>query len=244
MATSAALDDLGMVSRGSTDVHWFATGEATGHLDAAVIDAAMPAIERVVTTLPGLVDSMVAVLHRGDPPRVVLGVWQSGGLTLSGVTRATGEVGEWVGSGPPPQLTVADLEAISIQRYARRRSALAAFSDAWRRRDIDALLSVMSPEPTYRGSTGPLPGTSFFGVDEVRAGLSKMLGGDPVPRLACDPEPVAPQAWYVADRAITFWSLPFTNADGTVTEVPGVDLLTFDADDRIQLKDAYRKAFP
>ena len=257
MAACAAADgapvDLGTTGPAAGDVHWFATGDATAQSDAASIDAATRVIAGLVAASADRIDSIVAVLHRDDPRHVLLGVWRGGVLTLDALAPCPSEAGEWAVTAPPRQLTMVDLDAIAIPRSirsgdddveARRRSVLAAFSDAWGRRDIDTLLSLMSAEPTYRGSTGPFPGTSFVGIDEVRAGFKKMLGGDPIPRLASEPQPVAPEALYVADKVITFWSLPFTTADGTVTEVQGVDLLTFDADDRIRMKDAYRKAFP
>jgi hypothetical protein len=55
-------------------------------------------------------------------------------------------------------------------------------------------------------------------------------------------EPAPPRCHFFEDFALVYWQLALPAANGAV-QVDGVDVITFDADDRIAVKDAYRKAF-
>ena len=50
--------------------------------------------------------------------------------------------------------------------------------------------------------------------------------------------------YFFADKALVFWHLSLRAADGSASEVDGVDVLSFTDDGRIAVKDAYGKAFP
>lgn len=127
------------------------------------------------------------------------------------------------------------------EEIARRRlDVLMRFSDAWRRGDVDTLLSLMSDEPVYRGSTGPLPGSEARGRQAVAAAFERMVGMN---RTEVFPAPVAvPRAHFFDRHALVYWHLTLPGASGPVG-VDGVDVITFDDEDRIAVKDAYRKAF-
>lgn len=53
-----------------------------------------------------------------------------------------------------------------------------------------------------------------------------------------------PEMYFFADKALVFWHLSLRAADGSASEVDGVDVLSFTDDGRIAVKDAYGKAFP
>ena len=132
--------------------------------------------------------------------------------------------------------TVADTSPSERERICRE--TLIRFSAAWAVGDVDALLSLMSDEPIYKGSTGPEPGTVFAGREQVRAALQRMAGGN-AGSAPAEPAP-PPEMYFFADRALVFWRLVLP---GSASAVDGVDVMTFTDDGRIAVKDAYRKAF-
>lgn len=132
--------------------------------------------------------------------------------------------------------------AVDAATLRRNRDTVLRFSEAWVRGDVDGLLALMSDEPVYKGSTGPGPGTFFQGREAVREAFSRMVTAPPP---GTEPPPVTPPTMYLfEDRALVYWHLSLRKADGGTSEVDGVDVLTFTADGRIAVKDAYRKAFP
>lgn len=124
--------------------------------------------------------------------------------------------------------------------FRRRLDVLMRFGEAWRCGDVDTLLSLMSDEPVYRGSTGPLPGSEARGRQAVAAAFERMVGMN---RTGVVPAPAgAPRAYFFDRHALVYWHLTLPGAEGPVG-VDGVDVITFDDQDRIAVKDAYRKAF-
>lgn len=127
-------------------------------------------------------------------------------------------------------------------REHANRETVRRFAIAWAGGDVDTLMSLMSDDPVYKGSTGPGPGTEFRGRDNVRAAFLRMVGanvGAPVPVNA----PPPPQMHFFGNHALVYWHLSLPTADSSKSEVDGVDVLTFASDGRIAVKDAYRKAF-
>ncbi|MCK0513016.1 nuclear transport factor 2 family protein [Aromatoleum buckelii] len=115
---------------------------------------------------------------------------------------------------------------------------LAAFSDAWNRHDLDALMSFMTDDCVFHAVAGPdLFGKTFEGREAVRAGF----------QLAWQTFPDA--AWrdgehfVCGDRGVSESTFSGTKADGTRIEARMVDVFTF-RDGRIAVKNAYRKDRP
>lgn len=111
-------------------------------------------------------------------------------------------------------------------------ATLTRFSSSWFRGDIDGLLAEMSPEPAYRTSSGG----NFEGRAAVREALTQMCKPGPAGR---EPEP--PDSCFFANKSLSYWCLDLPKPGGGVQNVKGVDLITYDTDGRILLKDAYRK---
>ncbi len=113
------------------------------------------------------------------------------------------------------------------------RSMIERFSDAWARADIDTLMSLMSDAPVYKTSAG----ATFEGREAVRQGFAKIC--QPTPPGA----PPAPPGRYefFDDKCLSYWSLRLAGADGEMRWVAGIDVISFDCDGRIRVKDAYRK---
>jgi steroid delta-isomerase-like uncharacterized protein len=115
---------------------------------------------------------------------------------------------------------------------------LQAFSDAWNRHDIDALMSFMAEDCEFHAVAGPdLLGKSFIGREQVRAGF----------QLAWQTFPDA--AWLDAthfvcgDRGVSESTFSGTRTDGTRIEARMVDVFTF-RDGKIAVKNAFRKDRP
>lgn len=114
---------------------------------------------------------------------------------------------------------------------------LAEFGDAWRRKDLDALMAYVTDDVVYSTSVGPEPGETFRGREAVRRGFELMLAHD------ADAEARGGDAWIFGDRAVGTWSYVYRDEHGREVEVRGMDIYEFEGD-RIRLKDAYRKTFP
>ena len=117
---------------------------------------------------------------------------------------------------------------------------LRRFSDAWARQDVDGLMALMTDSPIYRSSAGPRPGAVYQGREEVRAAFSRMFT-NASPATAAPPPAIEPA--FFGNRALSFWTLPGRAPDGSPAIVEGVDVLTFDEEGRIAVKDAYRKSW-
>lgn len=115
---------------------------------------------------------------------------------------------------------------------------LKAFSDAWNRHDIDALMSFMADECEFHSVAGPgLMGQSYIGRPQVRAAF----------QLAWQVFPDA--AWLDAthfvsgDRGVSESTFSGTKEDGTRIEARMVDVFTF-RNGKIAVKNAFRKDRP
>ncbi|EHP43389.1 SnoaL-like domain containing protein [Cupriavidus basilensis OR16] len=117
-------------------------------------------------------------------------------------------------------------------------ATLQAFSDAWNRHDIEALMRFMAEDCVFHAVAGSeLFGRSFEGRAAVREGF----------QLAWQAFPDA--AWldgehFVAgERGVSESTFRGTKADGTRIEARMVDVFTF-RDGKIAVKNAYRKDRP
>jgi ketosteroid isomerase-like protein len=111
---------------------------------------------------------------------------------------------------------------------------LDAFSDAWNRHDIDAILAAMTEDCVFQPGTGPEAfGTRFSGQVEVRKGIEAFF------RTFPDAHWKNPSHFIAGDRGVTEWVFTATGPSGAI-ETHGCDIFTF-RDGKIALKDAYRK---
>jgi ketosteroid isomerase-like protein len=117
-------------------------------------------------------------------------------------------------------------------------TTLAAFSDAWNRHDIDALMSFMSEDCVFQTAAGPdACGTRHVGAAAVRKAFAAAW------------EAVKDAQWrngvhFVhGDFGTSTWTFTGTAADGTRIETDGIDVFRF-KDGKIVLKNVFRKARP
>lgn len=115
---------------------------------------------------------------------------------------------------------------------------LQAFSAAWNRHDVDALMSFMTDDCVFETAVGPDTwGTRHVGRDAVRRAYEAAWQTLP------DAQWRNGRHWVSGDRGVSEWTFTGTAADGSRVEVDGVDLLTF-RDGRIHIKNAFRKNRP
>ena len=115
---------------------------------------------------------------------------------------------------------------------------LQAFTDAWNRHDIDALMSFMTDDCVFQSAAGlDECGTRYEGREAVRSGFALAWTTFPDARWSegCH--------WVCGDRGVSEWKFTGTRADGTRVEANGCDLFTF-RNGKIAVKDAYRKDRP
>ncbi len=117
-------------------------------------------------------------------------------------------------------------------------ATLAAFSAAWNRHDIDALMSFMHPDCVFQTAAGPDScGTRHVGPEAVRKAFAVAWETVPDAQWTRDTHHVH------GEFGVSEWTFTGTAADGSRIESDGVDLFTF-KDGKIALKNVFRKARP
>ena len=114
---------------------------------------------------------------------------------------------------------------------------LAAFSDAWTRRDLDALMSHVTDDCVYSASVGPEPGQTWSGKEQVREGFALMLAFDTGQERHEEENPII-----AGTRGAATWSFTGAGPDGKVLTTRGCDIYEF-RDGKIARKDAFRKVY-
>jgi len=115
---------------------------------------------------------------------------------------------------------------------------LEAFSAAWNRHDLEALMSMMADDCVFHTVAGPgILGATYQGRDEVRKGFEAAWIN--IPDAAWSDS----QHFVAGDRGVTETTFSGTNPDGTRIEARMVDVFTFH-DGKIAVKNAFRKNRP
>jgi ketosteroid isomerase-like protein len=111
---------------------------------------------------------------------------------------------------------------------------VAAFGQAWRRGDVDAILAHMTEDAVYSTSVGPEPGRTFVGREELARGIAGALEAHS--HLVFHPG----EAWTCGQRGVAHWHYTVRGDDSDVVTARGVDILAF-RDGLVARKDAFRK---
>jgi ketosteroid isomerase-like protein len=115
---------------------------------------------------------------------------------------------------------------------------LEAFTDAWNRHDIDALMAAMTDDCVFEAAGGPdVCGTRYQGREAVRAGFAQAWATFP------DAQWQSGRHFVCGDRGVSEWRFTGTRRDGTHIDANGCDIFTF-RDGRIAVKNAFRKDRP
>jgi len=124
---------------------------------------------------------------------------------------------------PPGGVTIATLEA---------------FSDAWNRHDIDALMRCMTDDCVFQTAAGPdACGTRHVGAAAVRKAFAAAWETVPDAQWRNGRHAVH------GDHGTSMWTFTGTAADGSRIEVDGIDVFEF-RDGKIHLKNVFRKSRP
>ncbi|WP_440709864.1 nuclear transport factor 2 family protein [Herbiconiux sp. YIM B11900] len=114
---------------------------------------------------------------------------------------------------------------------------LAAFSNAWARHDLEALMNHVTDDCVYSASVGPEPGRTWSGKEQVREGFAIMLAHDVGQERHEDEGPII-----AGTRGAGTWSFTGPGPDGKVLETRGCDIYEFRGG-KIARKDAFRKVY-
>lgn len=115
---------------------------------------------------------------------------------------------------------------------------LQAFSAAWNRHDIEALMSMMDDDCTFHTVSGPdVYGTTLRGRAQVREGFEAAWKNFP------DAAWTEGEHFVFGDRGISETTFSGTRADGMRVQARMVDVFTF-RNGKIAVKNAFRKDRP
>jgi ketosteroid isomerase-like protein len=113
----------------------------------------------------------------------------------------------------------------------------ARYQQAWTDGDIDAIVSMMTPDALYEASFGPEPwGQQFVGRAAIRAGLEAMHAA-----AGERPSHDYGERYAFGNHGFSTWTSTSVAADGTRSAVHGADFYEF-RDGLVAKKIAFRKA--
>ncbi|HEU4567031.1 MAG TPA: TIGR03086 family metal-binding protein [Marmoricola sp.] len=132
--------------------------------------------------------------------------------------RGAGIVGPHLGFSGDPQANL--LAAFGRDpSWGPAHAALARFSAAFGRGDIDAIMSLMTEDCVFE-ATGPAPdGVRHEGADAVRLVWEELFAGTSSPRFTAE------ESFVAGDRGVLRWRFDWLDDDGTPGHVRGVDVL-------------------
>lgn len=115
---------------------------------------------------------------------------------------------------------------------------LQAFSDAWNRHDIEALMGFMHADCEFlTAAGGEAYGARHTGHHAVARAFASAWASFP------DAQWRNGRHWVAGERGVSEWTFTGTAADGTRIEADGVDLFVF-RDGKILQKNVFRKDRP
>ena len=117
-------------------------------------------------------------------------------------------------------------------------ATLEAFSDAWNRHDIDALMAFMTDDCVFMTAGGPdACGTRHVGAEAVRKAFPGAWVTSP------DAQWRNGKHFVQGDFGVSQWTFTGTAPDGSRIESDGVDIFSF-RDGKIAVKNVFRKNRP
>lgn len=113
-------------------------------------------------------------------------------------------------------------------------AAIERFNEAFNRHDVNAIMALMTDDCVFE-STGPAPdGQRFEGQAAVRALWEDFFRGSPSAHFEAE------DCFAAGERCTVRWRYRWTNADGSVGHVRGVDVFRV-RDGKVAEKLAYVK---
>ena len=118
---------------------------------------------------------------------------------------------------------------------ATYQDLLVAYTAAWGRHDLEAIMGMMTPDCVFETSGGPDPcGRSYEGQAPVREAIAEIFEMLPDVRFA------NARHFVCGERGVSEWTMLATRPDGSRLEARGCDLFEF-RHGKIFRKDSYRK---
>ncbi len=112
---------------------------------------------------------------------------------------------------------------------------LVAYMAAWSRHDLEAIMSMMTPDCVFETSGGPQAwGRRYEGHAAVREAIAEIF------EMLSDIRFSNARHTACGDRGFTEYTMTATRPDGSRIEARGCDLFEF-RDGKIHRKDSYRK---
>ena len=113
-----------------------------------------------------------------------------------------------------------------------------AISAAFNSRDVDRIVSFFAEDGVFCLSRGPEPvGRTLTGNAAIRKALADRFVQIPDMRWENEEYIIAPEA----NRAVSVWTVRGKGSDGEDLNYQGCDIYTFDAADKIALKNTFWK---
>jgi len=122
-----------------------------------------------------------------------------------------------------------------MESDARNLQTMERMADGFKRRDVDAILSLFAEDAVFETSQGPDPwGERFRGKAAIRAAVEGVF------RTLPDVAFVDARRWVCGDRGVAEWTCTATTPKGRAMAVRGCDLFEF-RDGKVLRKDTYFK---
>jgi ketosteroid isomerase-like protein len=119
------------------------------------------------------------------------------------------------------------------EQSAATLAAVEAFNEAFNSHDVDAVMAWMTDDAVFE-STSPPAGQRYEGAAAVRDAWEEFFAASPTAHFESEDVIVA------GDRCVVRWVYTWTEPDGTVGSVHGVDVLRV-RDGKVAEKLAYVK---
>jgi cation diffusion facilitator family transporter len=112
-------------------------------------------------------------------------------------------------------------------------AAVDRFNDAFNRHDVDAVMAAMTDDCVFE-NTSPPNGERFEGQNHVRAAWEAFFAASPTAHFEAE------DVITTGDRSVVQWQYTWTNDDGTIGSIRGVDVIRV-RDGKVAEKFAYVK---
>lgn len=133
-------------------------------------------------------------------------------------------------------LAFLEVEVVEDGLAHRRRATLEAMMAAFNARNVAGVMACMAEDCAFHASAGAeVEGQRHVGQAAVRSAVEAVFATFPEAAWTEGQHVVAGQT------GLSSWRFVGRRADGTVVDVRGCDVITFDGE-KIALKDSYRKA--
>ncbi len=124
----------------------------------------------------------------------------------------------------------------SVAEANRVRAVVDQFMTAWIEGNLEGVLAVMAEDAVFVATTGPEPGRSFRGRDNIRRLFASLMSPSSTVRLRVE------STYVVGDTAIVLWTTIDAASQPEHAAMRGLDVFRV-KDNLIILKDAYRKVY-